>query len=218
MATRLCRNCRQAMHGATKKNPCTVNPPDPYTESVCRLLWKAFVSDEKNLSEIEKENPGIHIRRSGLCMELSESMVKFSIQSAGDKTCRKANKGDLFSDVEGQQEVKSITAIDSPTSFGPNQHWNVIYFLDASEWKNNNFTIWRVPIPNTHEFWKTLPVSKKQTKGDFSEAGKRPRPIWSTAIKPLLDERFPDMMKEPFYKGDFEGIFTAKAPVAQPLA
>ena len=209
----VCSRCKQAGHVNSSKKPCTnALPPihDPITPDIVRKLYEAFVFDEKTMAEIEAISPGLHIRRSGMRMELSENLVKFAIQSRGDMTCTwGGDTGDLHSDVEGIQEVKSITAIDSPTSFGPTQPWNVIYFLDASRWREDVFVIWRIPLEKTHEFWKTLPMNNKgQTKEDQSGDGRRPRTIWSKQIKPLLEERYPEMMATPFYSGTFEGIFT----------
>ena len=207
----VCGNCKQTGHTNTKKKPCTNEAPPPYdpvTPDVVRKLYKAFVAHETMLEEIEASTPGFHIRRSGMPMELSENIVKCAIHSKGDITCTwGAKTGDLHSKVENIQEVKSITAIDSPTSFGPKQPWDVIYFLDASGWKRDLFVIWRIPLPNTHEFWKTLPVNKKQTKDQQGDDKRRPRTIWSTQIKPLLMAKFPAMMATPFYSSTFEGIF-----------
>lgn len=207
----VCGHCKQPGHTNTKKKPCTNAPPpvhDPITSDIVRKLYKAFVFDETTMAEIEALVPGLHIRRTGMKMELSENIVKFAIQSKGDVSCTwGGDTGDLYSDVEGIQEVKSITAIDSPTSFGPTQPWDVIYFLDASGWRDNLFVIWRIPLANTHDFWKTLPMNKNQTKEQQSGDGRRPRTIWSTQIKPLLETQFPELMAAPFYSGTFEGIF-----------
>lgn len=190
---------------------------DLSTPAVVRALYKAFVADETSMAEIEACTPGLHVRRYGMRMELSENIVKFAIRRAGDESCTWGCKvGDLRSVVEGIQEVKSVTAIDSPTSFGPTQPWNVIYFLDASNWRTDLLIIYRIPLPNTHPFWKTLPMNKKETKGDQSDSKRRPRTIWNTTIKPLLAEQFPEFVSAPFYSGTFEGIFSppAVAPIA----
>jgi hypothetical protein len=204
------------IHGP--KTPREKAVVDLATPAVVRALYKAFVADETAMAEIEASAPGLHVRRYGMRMELSENMVKFAIKSRGDDSCTWGCKvGDLRSIIENIQEVKSVTAIDSPTSFGPTQPWNVIYFLDASNWRDDLFIIYRIPLPNTHPFWKTLPMNKKETKGDQSDSKRRPRTVWNTTIKPLLAEQFPEFVTTPFYSGTFEGIFSpppAVAPIA----
>lgn len=209
----VCSHCKQAGHNNSKKKPCTLTPPTPVdlvTPDVVRALYTAFVADEVAMSDIEGVTPGMHVRRHGMRAELSENIVKFVIHSRGDTTCTWGGvNGDLRSAVENIQEVKSITSINSPTSFGPTQPWNVIYFLDASNWREDLFIVYRISLPNTHTFWKTLPMNKKETKGEQSDDKRRPRTVWNTNIKPLLEKEFPEMIHPPFYSGTFEGIFSS---------
>jgi hypothetical protein len=41
----------------------------------------------------------------------------------------------------GFQECKCFTS-DGPLSFTPSSNWDVIYFLDARDWLNDNFILY----------------------------------------------------------------------------
>jgi len=150
--------------------------------------------------------------------DISENMVKFIIRlRLGDatsnwpksSTCTKKLSGDLVSLREGVQEVKCFTS-DGPLSFGPKEAWNVIYFLDARNWLDNKYVLWRVNLSNTSNEWKNIKVNETQTIADQSAQGRRPRNSWE-GIKNSLSKIDPEDEYKYYakvFEGSFEDIFT----------
>jgi hypothetical protein len=180
---------------------------DKMTEDATRFLMAMFVDNAKREIEFTARF-GLKHRREGMSAELSENIIKYAIRSRGDATCTWACEvGDLYSDVEKVQECKSFTST-GPTSFGPHQKWDVIYFLDARGALEDKLVIWRIGLPSVHEFWTTLPVNKTQTKADQAGEDRRPRQQWSV-IQERVTATHPEAITE-FYNGTFEGVFVPK--------
>lgn len=165
----------------------------------------------ESLKRFEQENIamdaefGYKTRRNGLPEHISENMIKFILlHHLGVKTTWDCKIGDLYSTTEGVIECKSFTS-DGPTSFGPKQKWDRIYFLDARKWLEDELVLYEVPYSNTDPLWTTMPVSKTQTKADQADENRRPRANWR-----LLSAHLGDKCKV-VYSGSFEGIFTAPA-------
>ncbi len=148
---------------------------------------------------------GYQTRRQGLPEHISENIVKFIIRNhLNDNTCTWACAvGDLSSSVFKIIETKSFTSA-GPTSFGPKQKWDVIYFLDARGWLSDRFILWEIRLANTDDIWKKMKVKKNQTKDEQSEEGRRPRISWD-ALYPQINDHCTKV-----YEGTFEGIFTPK--------
>ena len=182
---------------------------DTYTAEVLKesfLQHKNYVIGRK--ATIAKT--GLPIRLPNMPEDISENIVKFLIHRNGDKTSkwtksviRKGQKitGDLVSEKEGTQECKCFTS-DGPASFGPEEGWNVIYFLDATHWLEDKFVLWRIPLSNTSKEWKALKMNKSQTHEDQAAQGRRPRISWE-GLKPQIEG-----FCEKIYEGTFDGIFT----------
>lgn len=192
-------------------------PVDDYTESVlreCLSVHKDYVLKRKEI----KARTGLDIRLANMPEDISENISKFIIRfHVGDVTSQwtkaiKGKAGDLTSCVEKTQEVKCFTS-DGPPSFGPNEKWDVIYFLDARKWLEDRFVLWRVPLSNASAEWKAIKMSKTQTAEDQNEQGRRPRITWDSLYPQIKD------YTTKIFEGSFEDIFRpAKAPVGQQSA
>jgi hypothetical protein len=171
-----------------------------------------------SLKRFEQENIamdaefGYKTRRDGLPEHISENIVKYILLNHCGRKSTWECKGDLYSEAEGALECKSFTS-DGPISFGPNQKWNSIFFLDARKWLEDELVLYEVPNPNTDSVWTTMPVNKTQTKADQADENRRPRANWK-----LISAHLGDKCKF-VYKGSFEGIFTvpASAPAGPQL-
>lgn len=207
-----CSVCRREGHNSTKKKPCTLEPlapVDPVTPDALRKRYILFLNFEKAQIALDKEYE-YTTRRNGLPEHISENIIKNIIQNyLGDLSCSwGCLVGDLYSNKYFVIECKSFTS-DGPTSFGPNQKWNTIYFLDAREWLMDRFVLWEIPLPNTHEIWKNIKVNKGKsarggkgkTKDEQGEEGRRPRINWER-LYPQIQEHCTKV-----YDGTFEGIF-----------
>lgn len=214
MPPRCCSNCKRPGH---TKRTCTnepVIPVDVYTPDVLRLRYA--LEKEYTQRSIEFDTAqGIKTRRNGLPEHISENIVKYIVHNyLGDLECRwQGNVDDAPGDLSGGREVKSFTS-DGPITFGPTQPWRQIFFLDAREWLNDELVVWMCDLPDTHEIWKNLKVSKKDTKGAQASDRRRPRLPWKDLYPQIKDHC------KKVYQGTFEGIFTPpeSAPVsAQPV-
>jgi hypothetical protein len=112
-------------------------------------------------------------------------------------------KGDLT--INGRKlEVKCYTS-NGPSSFGPTESWNIIYFLDARNFLKRHLTCWRVALSNTSSKWKSIKVNKAQTFDDQCKQGRRPRMSFEDIRKYI-----PNTHVECIYDGSFDDIFKTK--------
>lgn len=133
-----------------------------YTPESFRLQYEAIKKFQEERKKVEK---GV-----SLPADISESIVQFILNKKGDKTCRKASKGDLVSDIEGVLQVKSFTS-DGPTSFGAKTYWDVIYFLDGREWKvNDRYRLYRIAVASDDPRWRGLYFTESKTFGEMVES------------------------------------------------
>jgi len=201
----------QRLAEKTRKEEERRAKPDQYTEDVLRgefQTYKEYVLKRKR----SKEVLGLAIRMPNMSEDISENIVKFIIHYHVGDTTSKWTKGivgngpkitgDLFSETEGTQEVKCFTS-DGPPTFGPKEKWDVIYFLDAREWLQDRFALWRVALKNNSPEWKGIKVNEDETFEEQSNAGRRPRITWGGlhaqlgehAVK-VFDGSFDDIFKE----------------------
>ncbi len=191
---------------------------DPYTEDILRENYTTH-RDYHKVRKATRDRTGLDIRLANIPEDISENIVKFIIRNKlDDASCRwtksvkksaghdDATKGDLVSRREGKQECKCFTS-DGPASFGPNEPWDVIYFLDMRKWLDDSFTLFRIPLKNTDVTWQSLVMDgRKETKitfGDQCKQGKRPHKCWEG-----IRSQLPAELIETVYTGTFEGIFT----------
>jgi len=174
------------------------NTVDKYTKEILKQQYemhKNYVINRKNSSKLLN----INFRLPCIPEDISENMIKFIIHKNGDVTSSWNCKGDLLSSIEGKQECKCFTS-SGPISFTPSSEWNSIYFLDATEWLNDCFKLYKFPYKRTSDEWKNIKVNKNQTFEDQSLQGRRPRINWS-GLYPQIKEKCSLL-----FEGSFEDI------------
>jgi len=174
---------------------------DSYTKDLLKeqyALHKAYVNGR--ISTTKKI--GVRVRLPCIPEDISENIVKFILHNkVKDTTSRwDCKKGDLQSEKEGKQECKCFTS-DGPPSFTPSSDWDVIYFLDARNWLNDKFILYRVLLKRTSSEWKNIKVNKTQTFEDQTKQGRRPRIIWES-LQPQISSYCNKV-----YDGTFDDIF-----------
>jgi hypothetical protein len=191
---------------------------DPYTEAILRENYTVH-RDYHKVRKATRDRTGLDIRMANVPEDISENIVKFIIRNKlDDATCRwtksvkksaghdDATKGDLVSRREGKQECKCFTST-GPASFGPNEPWDVIYFLDMRKWLDDTFTLYRIPLKNTDTEWQSIIMDRRRganiTFGDQCKQGKRPHMSWER-----IRSQLPAELIDTVYTGTFEGIFT----------
>lgn len=147
-------------------------------------------------------NLKIKVRLPSIPEDISENIIKYLIRNKlNDKTTIwNCKNGDLFSLNEGKQECKCFT-INGPISFTPTTNWDIIYFLDARNWFNDIFVLFRVSLKRTSTEWKNINISKTQTYEHQSKQGRRPRIIWEQ-LKPQINKHCNKV-----FEGSFNEIF-----------
>lgn len=119
--------------------------------------------------------------------DISENIAKHLIHFAEGKICRRLKTGgDLTDEHENKIEVKCFTST-GPSSFGPKERWDVLYFLDGSDYINKNFKLYRVDCSNDCVTFQNLRVNKTTTFGTQCQQGRRPRICFQEVEKQLQD-------------------------------
>lgn len=175
---------------------------DTYTVDVLRQNYNAYKDYYLHRMRLNQTVKGKPVRYPIMPEDISENIVKFIIHNhLGDTTCTwNCKKGDLYSEREKQQECKTFMS-DGPSSFGPQEDWDVIYFLDARKWLDNTYILYRVNLSNRDDAWKNIRMNKTQTFEDQCKQGRRPRIAWNTLYPQVKDHC------ELIYEGTFENIF-----------
>lgn len=124
------------------------------------------------------------VRKPNFPEDLSEEIIVHLENKNDNKYIRNKKKdgkkisGDI-SDVKHNKkiEVKCYSS-KGPTSFGPSEKWDIIYFIDARKaWKYDEIIIYRMNCKNSDKIFQDLILNKKK-KETFKiqcEKGRRPR-------------------------------------------
>lgn len=209
-----CSNCKKEGHNKRFCKKMTTPPKikeetdvkiemteDTYSKELLKeeySLHKSYVQGRINTTK----KIGVKVRLPSIPEDISENIVKQIIHNKlNDKTSRwDCKKGDLESKKEGKQECKCFTS-DGPPSFTPSSDWDVIYFLDARNWLNDKFILYRISLKRTSTEWKNIKVSKTQTFEDQTKQGRRPRITWES-LHPQIKS-----FCSKVYEGNFDDIF-----------
>jgi len=158
---------------ANEKKALLTDIKDTYTEDLLKEQYLIHKSYVKGRIETTKKI-GVKVRLPSIPEDISENIVKYIIiNKQNDKTCIwNCKVGDLYSTIEGKLECKCFTS-DGPPSFTPSSDWDVIYFLDARNYINDRFILYRIPLKRTSEEWKKIKISKTQTFDDQTNEKRR---------------------------------------------
>ncbi len=189
---------------------------DTYTEEILKARFNQHKTYVEETIKI-RDSIGLSIRLPVIPEDITENMVKHILHNLSgefqDKTSmwtksfksKQKITGDLVSKKENVQECKCFSS-DGPISFGPTENWDVIYFLDAREWLEDKFVLWRVPLSNTAPEWKSTVLNKSKNESFESQSaqGRRPRINW--------DALYPQIAKHAtkVFDGSFIDIFASK--------
>lgn len=168
-----------------KKVKSEYNKKDLYTKDILinqyNIHKKYYI---ERITTMTKLN--IKFRQACIPEDISENIIKFILHKNGDKTCTWNCIGDLSSEIEGIQECKCFTST-GPLSFSPSSDWSVIYFLDATDWLNDNFILYKIPLEKSSDIWKNIMVNKTQTFYQQTLQGRRPRITWTSLYEQIKD-------------------------------
>lgn len=161
---------------------------DNYTFKILIKCLDKYISDLKFNNEINLLLSKKKRRNENLPSDISENIVKFVVASKysimpcwdtfGDIIINKKN---IFKKIE----VKGFMST-GPSSFGPTENWDLLYFVDAQDIINKNFKIYEIKLSNKNEIFRNINISKKETFGNIADSGRRPRGSFYKIFKPQL--------------------------------
>ena len=148
---------------------------ESFTLNNLKLFLNSYFQLDNTIKFINKELKNRKCRRINFPSEISENIVKFILHHKYNKKCTWDNKyGDLIFDDKYKIEVKSFTS-DGPISFGPQENWDIIYFLDSKKYNQNIYILYELKLKNTDLRWKNLKVSNSQNFYEQCQEKRRPR-------------------------------------------
>ena len=149
-------------------------------------LLKIHVSHVANLKAFY-DGKNVKYRLPNFPEDISENLAKHLICILESIECKREKKGgDLQTTDNRKFEVKCFSS-SGPTSFGPCEKWDVIYFLDAQAFVQGNFTLYKVNLSSNNDAFQNMPINKNETFGKQCLDKRRPR-LAFTAIKKHLSE------------------------------
>jgi len=83
-------------------------------------------------------------------------------------------------------EIKSFIS-DAPSSFGPNEHWDWLLFVDAKRHLEQHFTVYLVKLSNTSLIWQNIKVNKVETFQQQADQKRRPRIAFQQLLHQIGD-------------------------------
>jgi hypothetical protein len=168
-------------------------------EMVCNML-ESYKSYYKSILEINKYLTSKKMRYPNFPSEISENIVKLAIyQKYKIMPTWDTKVGDLEILAKKRIEVKAFSS-NGPTSFGPKEKWDFIYFLDAINFMKSEFIIYECKCSNKSLEWCKLKINSKQTFEDQCLEGKRPRIVFKEILN-QLENKFTII-----FKGKFEDL------------
>lgn len=144
---------------------------DEMNKQTLEKLLDNYISNYRFIQQINK-NLTKKCRNQNFPSHISENICKFAI-------CNKykimptwnTKKGDLLL-LNKQIEVKGFMS-NGPSSFGPNENWDYIYFVDCKQFLEKQFKVYEIKLSNTSEIWKSINLTKNQTFGQIASENKR---------------------------------------------
>ena len=83
--------------------------------------------------------------------------------------------------------VKGFSSF-APSSFGKNEEWDYLYFVDCRNYKKKNFSIWEIKLSNNHPKWKSIMVNKTDTYMDKCNQKKPIRASFLNIVQQLSQD------------------------------
>lgn len=135
-----------------------------------------------------------NIRGLNFPSEISENLVRFAI----NKKYRCINcvwdirKGDLTFSLGCITYIIEVKAFSStgPSSFGPIESWDWIYFIDCRNNHDLLFKIYEIRLANNSKIWKNIKVNKMETYHQQCMEKRRPRICFSSMLKQIPCDKY----------------------------
>lgn len=149
---------------------------DNYTLKILNIRLDNYINSLIVTDHINHLLSKKKIRKDNFPSDISENIAKFAIaKKYRIIPCWDTIKGDIIfnkKDIFRQIEVKGFMS-QGPSSFGPTETWDWIYFVDGLDIQNKNFKIYEVKLSNTSKTWRSIKINKKETYGEIADKNQR---------------------------------------------
>ena len=178
--------------------------PNPFTHERMALQL-TFLKNTADNTDMLNATCDLKLRQSNIPEWFTENLMIHIINNYGGigrvKWCRLVGLGgDMCCEMYERVEGKSF-ASPGPSSFGPDKKFDIIFFLDMKEWREDKWVLWQVNLNHTSSEWKGIKMNKTESFDDQTEQGKRPHIAWDRMHPQIHDH----CVK--IYDGSFDGIF-----------
>lgn len=156
--------------------------------SILKSLLDKYLDDSLFITKINKLLSKKKCRNQNFPSHISENIVKFALfKKYKIMPCWDTKRGDLVL-LNKNIEVKGFMS-DGPSSFGPTEKWDWIYFIDCKDFNNNIFKVYEIKLSNISQIWRNVLISKNRTYGQIADENKRGqlRGIFYKKFKPQLE-------------------------------
>ncbi len=130
-----------------------LKPNDNISSRMSNILAKLRIKKNKK------------VRNDNFPSHLSENIAKFAIfKKYSTMPSWETDKGDLIiispgsGEIIKRIEVKAFMS-DGPSSFGPTETWDWLYFVDAKDTLDGSFKVYEIKCSNTSEEMKNVQLS-----------------------------------------------------------
>jgi len=73
-------------------------------------------------------------------------------------------------------EIKAFSSQEpSPTSFGPREKWDHLFFVDARDYKNQRFIVYHIPLGSNNPIFTSIKINATETYSEQCLRKIRPR-------------------------------------------
>ena len=168
-----------------------------------RVLLDIHIKYINDLNKFKKNKLGFKMRLPNFPEGISENIIKEYIKNIEQRNCISSQTGGDLEVINNKQNVKvevKCFASKGPTSFGPTEKWNELYFLDATNFLINEYKIYKINLSNNSEIFYNIKVNKNKTYNDQCKDGKRPRLPFNSLKEQLKDN------VQLVYKGSIENL------------
>jgi hypothetical protein len=147
-----------------------------------------------HINEINKILSKKKIRHNNFPSHISENIAKFAIFNKYKiMPCWDTDKGDIVINklsLFKQIEIKGFMS-DGPSSFGPSEKWDLLYFVDARDTLNFNFKVYEIKLSNKNEIFRNIKINKNETYGEIADNNQRGklRGCFETVFKYQLGDK-----------------------------
>jgi hypothetical protein len=93
--------------------------------------------------------------------------------------------GDLIV-LNKKLEIKGFMST-GPSSFGPTEKWDFIYFVDCIKFIDKLFIVYEIKLSNSNINWKNIKINKNETYENQCLQGRRPRISFDLIYKQLKE-------------------------------